>query len=103
MTREPARAVDLPAGVEVVAGDLTDPATLPAALDGVVGVHLLTIGGNDYATLGTGPEIVELAEKAGVRRIAVLWNGKPGPVEDAVRAGGVEWTMLQAVDFMSNT
>ncbi|MFG3697493.1 NAD(P)H-binding protein [Micromonospora sp. NPDC047620] len=103
LTREPARAAGLPPEVEVVAGDLTDPATLPAALDGVVGVHLLTTGGDDYATLRTGPEIVEMAEKAGVRRIAVLWNGKPGPVEDAVRAGGTEWTMLQAVDFMSNT
>ncbi|MFI5485774.1 MULTISPECIES: NmrA family NAD(P)-binding protein [Micromonospora] len=103
LTRDPARATGLPAGVEVVAGDLTDPATLPAAFEGVVGVHLLTAAGDDYATLRTGPEIVALAERAGVRRLAVLWNGKAGPVEEAVRAGRLEWTMLQPVDFMSNT
>lgn len=103
LTRDPARAAVLPAGVEVVAGDLTDPATLTTAFEGVVGVHLLTVGGDDYATLSTGPEIVALARRAGVRRLAVLWNGRPGPVEEAVRAGPLEWTMLQPVDFMGNT
>lgn len=102
LTRDPARA-NLPEQVEVVRGDLTDPATLGPALDGVTGVHLLTVGGDDYATLTTGPEIVELAEKAGVRRVALLWNGQVGPVEKAFESSDLEWTRLEAVDFMSNT
>ncbi|WP_336211132.1 NmrA family NAD(P)-binding protein [Nonomuraea sp. LPB2021202275-12-8] len=102
LTRDPAKAA-LPPQVEVVAGDLTAPETLGPAFDGVTGVHLLAVGGDDYATLRTGPEIVELALKAGVRRATVLWNGHVGPVEEAVEASELEWTRLQPGDFMSNT
>lgn len=75
LTRNPDGA-GLPEPVEVVRGDLTDPGTLGPAFDGVEGVHLLTVGGDDYATLRTGPELVRLAEKAGGRRVALLWNGQ---------------------------
>ncbi|WP_049567911.1 NmrA family NAD(P)-binding protein [Nonomuraea sp. SBT364] len=101
LTRDPVKA-GLPPEVEVVAGDLTRPETLGPAFDGVTGVHLLTVGGDDYATLTTGPEIVELALKAGVRRATVLWNGQLGPVEEAVESSALEWTRLQPVDFMGN-
>ncbi|GAA5086748.1 uncharacterized protein YbjT (DUF2867 family) [Thermocatellispora tengchongensis] len=103
LTRDPARG-RLPEGVEPVRGDLTDPSTLEPALEGVVGLHLLTTAGDDYATLETGPEIAELAVKAGVRRVTLLWNGQDGPVERAFEeAGGeLEWTRLQPVDFMAN-
>jgi uncharacterized protein YbjT (DUF2867 family) len=104
LTRDPARAAArLPAGVEVVAGDLTRPDSLEPALAGVTGLHLLTAAGEDYATLRTGPRIVELAREAGVRRVTVLWNGAPGPVEEAVADSDLEWTRLQPVDFMGNT
>ncbi|TMR23768.1 NAD-dependent epimerase/dehydratase family protein [Nonomuraea turkmeniaca] len=102
LTRAPARA-RLPGQVEVVKGDLTDPDSVRSALRGVVGVHLLTVGGDDYATLRTGPELAKMAAEAGVRRVTLLWNGAPGPVEDAFESGDVEWTRLQPVDFMSNT
>lgn len=101
LTRDPARA-DLPAGVEVVAGDLAAPHTLASALDGATGLHLLAAGGDDYATLATGPDILKLAEQAGVRRVTVLWNGKEGPTEQAVTASGLAWTRLYPVEFMSN-
>ncbi|NYI07841.1 NmrA family NAD(P)-binding protein [Allostreptomyces psammosilenae] len=101
LTRDPARA-RLPAGVEAVAGDLTDPSTLGPALAGVVGVHLIVNAGDDYAVLQTGPEIVELAEKAGVRRVSVLWDGRIGPVEKAVEDSALEWTQIHPVDFMGN-
>lgn len=100
LTRNPAKA-DFPPEVEVVKGDLTDPATVP--FDGVTGIHLLTVGGDDYATLTTGAELVRRAEQAGVRKVAVLWNGDVGPVEEAVAASGLEWTRLQPTDFMGNT
>ncbi|MEU8385105.1 NAD(P)H-binding protein, partial [Streptosporangium sp. NPDC048865] len=102
LTRDPAGA-RLPEPVEVVRGDLTDPGTLGPAFEGVEGAHLLTAGGDDYATLRTGPELVRLVEEAGVRRVALLWNGHVGPVEEAFAASGVEWTRLQPVDFMANT
>ncbi|MCX4824665.1 NAD(P)H-binding protein [Streptomyces sp. NBC_01142] len=101
LTRNPATA-EFPDGVEVVRGDLTDPASLVPALEGVSGVHLITFGGALFAPLETGGEIVGLARKAGVRRITVLHGGGPSPLEDAVRASEVAWTVVMPVEFMSN-
>lgn len=100
LTRNPLQA-NLPAGVEVVAGDLSEPSTLVSALVGVSGMHLITTGA-EYTPLETGPEIVQLAEKAGVRKVTVLWNGEKGPFESAVEASALEWTQLQAFEFMAN-
>ncbi|WP_030455872.1 NmrA family NAD(P)-binding protein [Herbidospora cretacea] len=102
LTRNPDTAA-LPSQVEVVEGDLTEPGSLREAVRGVTGVHLLTIGGDDYATLTTGPELVTLFAEAGVQRVALLWNGQVGPVEEAFAAGPVEWTRLEPTDFMGNT
>ncbi|TDQ40389.1 NmrA family NAD(P)-binding protein [Aureibacillus halotolerans] len=101
LTRNPLKA-KLPKGVEVVKGDLSDPSTLASALADVSGMHLITTGA-EYTPLQTGPEIIELAERAGVRRISVLWNGEKGPFERAVEASGLGWTQLQAFEFMANT
>ncbi|MFF8291402.1 NAD(P)H-binding protein [Streptomyces sp. NPDC016309] len=101
LTRDPAKA-GLPEGVEVVRGDLTDPGTLTAALEGVTGLHLITFGGPYFTPLDTGPRVVELARAAGVRRVTVLHGGGPSPLEDAVRAGGLPWTVLMPVEFMAN-
>ncbi|WP_067823263.1 NAD(P)H-binding protein [Actinomadura kijaniata] len=100
LTRDPANA-SLPEGVEAVRGDLTDPASLAPALDGVAGLHLITFGGG-YEPLETGPEIVELARGAGVRRVTVLNGGGPTPLQDAVRASDLEWTVVAPVEFMAN-
>ncbi|WP_078490826.1 NmrA family NAD(P)-binding protein [Streptomyces scopuliridis] len=89
-------------GVEVVRGDLGDPASLVPALDGVTGLHLITFGGAMFAPLETGPEIVELARKAGVRRVTVLFGGEETPLQRAVEASGLDWTVVQPVEFMSN-
>ncbi|MFI9815931.1 NmrA family NAD(P)-binding protein [Saccharothrix variisporea] len=100
LTRNPAGA-GLPNGVEVVHGDLTDPAGLGPALDGVTALHLLTLAGEGNAPLTTGEEIVASAIAAGVRRVTVLGTGD-GPVERAVAASGVEWTAVWPIDFMAN-
>ncbi|MEV0774908.1 NmrA family NAD(P)-binding protein [Streptomyces sp. NPDC050428] len=104
LTRDPSRAgiPDFPDGVEVVRGDLADPASLVPALEGVTGLHLITFDGGGFAALETGPEIVELAAKAGVRRITVLNGGGDTPLQDAVMAGTVPWTVLMPVEFMAN-
>ncbi len=101
LTRDPARA-ELPAGVDVVRGDLTDPASLEPALDGVTGLHLITFGGGFFAPLETGEEILGLAREAGVRRVTVLHGGGGTPMESAVRASGFAWTVVMPVEFMAN-
>lgn len=97
LTRNPEQA-DLPGAVLVV-GDLNDAAALKPALDGVTGLHLFGSG----AEGAFSAEIVDLAVAAGVRRVTVLWGGYQGPVEEAVRRSGLEWTILEAAEFMSNT
>ncbi|MGW7414443.1 NAD(P)H-binding protein [Streptomyces sp. NPDC054863] len=104
LTRTPADATDLPDDVEVVEGDLTKPHTLAAALGGATAMHLLGATGHDHSPLRTGPELMAMAADAGVRRLTVLSPGDDdGELEKAVRAGGLEWTSLWPIDFMSNT
>ncbi|GAA2307264.1 NAD(P)H-binding protein [Nonomuraea roseoviolacea subsp. roseoviolacea] len=104
LTRDLSRASALlPAGVEVVAGDLADPDSLVRAFDGVTAAHLITFAGDDYAPLKRGDEIVELAVKAGVRKVSVLGGRADGPLEQALVATDIEWTLLNPVEFMSNT
>ncbi|GAA3187074.1 NmrA family NAD(P)-binding protein [Nonomuraea roseoviolacea] len=104
LTRDLSRASALlPAGVEVVAGDLADPGSLVRAFDGVTAAHLITFAGDDYAPLKRGDEIVELAVKAGVRKVSVLGGRADGPLEQALVATDIEWTLLNPVEFMSNT
>lgn len=101
LTRNAAKA-NFPAGVEVVEGDLTAPQSFAHAFEGATGLHLINFGGDDYAHLNSGPEIVELAKRAGVKRITVLLGGELGLIEAAVQASGLSWTFLQPVEFMGN-
>ena len=97
-----------PAGAEEVIGDLNQPQTLRAALDGVQGVFLLS-GYQDM------PGALAEIRRAGVKRV-VLLSGSSAPIGDisnaitrymvhsetAVRESGVPWTILQPNSFMSN-
>jgi uncharacterized protein YbjT (DUF2867 family) len=100
LTRNPAKA-NFPAGVEAIAGDMTQPSTFAAALAGVSGLHLINFDGADYAPLQTGAEIIALAEKAGVKRVTVLMVGEKTGVEEAVENSSLVWTLLQPVEFMT--
>ncbi|WP_432520984.1 NAD(P)H-binding protein [Kineococcus sp. SYSU DK006] len=100
LTRTPATA-DLPDGVDVVSGDLTDPGTLTGAFAGVSAVHFITFGGQDGAPLSTGPALAELAIRAGVRRTTVLRGWEESGLEQALTAAGLGWTQLAPVEFMS--
>lgn len=101
VTRDPARA-EFPAGVDVVRGDLADPASLESALEGATGLHLITFDGALFAPLESGEELLALARKAGVRRVTVLNGGGDTPMETAVRASGLAWSVLMPVEFMAN-
>ncbi len=102
VTRDPA-AADLPDGVDVVRGDLLDPATIAAAADGSDAAFLLW---PSFDAAGAKEAVAELAGH--VPRIVYLSadgaeKGVWGQVEDLVRASGVEWTFLRAGGFAGNT
>ncbi|MFI6603988.1 NAD(P)H-binding protein [Nonomuraea sp. NPDC050536] len=102
LTRNPGSA-RLPEGVEVVGGDMADPGSLEQAFEGVTAAHLINFAGDDYQPLKNGEQIVEVAAAAGVRRITVLGGRADGPLEQALAGSDLEWTLLQPVEFMSNT
>jgi uncharacterized protein YbjT (DUF2867 family) len=109
--RDPA-AAELPAGVPVVAADLTRPETLPAALDGVRQVFLYS--------LSDGIEgFVKAAEVAGVEHVVLLSSGQvlmpeptPGTtnaigaehraVERALSDSGLRWTPIRPLALATN-
>ena len=102
---EPGR---FPPGVEVVAGDLNDPASLRPVLEGADGVFLLP----GYADM---PGVHAEARRAGVRTVVQLSGMSAGSgdmsnaitaymamSEQAARESGVGWTIVRPAMFMTN-
>lgn len=99
----------VPGGVETVPVDLTRPATLEAALDGVGKVFL-------YAVPGGTETFVHAAREAGVEQVVLLSShtvvaGFPEQqaitamhveAEEAVRASGIPYTFLRPANFATN-
>jgi uncharacterized protein YbjT (DUF2867 family) len=111
MTRNP-DAAGLPSGVEVVRGDLTDPATLDGCLEGVEAVFLVWT-----APAATVPAVLDrIAGQA--RRVVFLTapHKTPHPlfqqtnplaamhaeIERLIEASGLQWTFLRAGMFAAN-
>nr|WP_042186581.1 NAD(P)H-binding protein [Kibdelosporangium sp. MJ126-NF4] len=108
-TRDPT-TVGLPPQVQVVQGNLAQPETLSAALDGVDRVHLFPV-----ADAAGG--FVDAAKAAGVRRVVVFSSEVVAhpkafakfsvehhrAVEQVVEGGGFEWTVLRPTGFAANT
>ncbi|MEK4439058.1 NAD(P)H-binding protein [Paenibacillus sp. FSL K6-2862] len=101
VSRNPAKA-NLPEGVKVVAGDLNEPDTLQTALEGVRGLFLIISSDEVNATLRTQPKVIELAKQSGVQRVTVLVSYEEGPVEEALKNSGMEWTLVKPGEFMAN-
>jgi uncharacterized protein YbjT (DUF2867 family) len=112
LARDPASAM-LPDGIEMVRGDLRDPAVLHAALDGVDRVFLVwPLGSGELA-----PAVMAvIAEHA--RRVVYLSSyGVPDDgadakdpitqfhreVEQAIIGCGLEWTFLRSGGMATNT
>ncbi|QSB14371.1 NAD(P)H-binding protein [Natronosporangium hydrolyticum] len=105
LTRRPEQA-NLPAGVEVVRGDLADPKTLIPALAGVARLYL-------FPHPETAQEVVDLAKAAGVAQIVVLSSALADqedpedetgnrPVELAAQRSGLAWTLVRPGEFAAN-
>lgn len=112
VTRDPDRAT-VPAGIEVVRGDYTDPASMSAAMTATHAVFLVGVLGPD--DIDTDRALIATAVSAGVQRIvklSAIGTGDPAlgrvgtwhlPGEQAVRDSGLEWTILRPSSFASNT
>jgi uncharacterized protein YbjT (DUF2867 family) len=102
---EPGR---FPPGVEVVSGDLNDPASLRPVLEGADGVFVLP----GYADM---PGVHAEARRAGVRTVVQLSGMSAGSgdmsnaitaymarSEQAARDSGLAWTIVRPAMFMTN-
>jgi uncharacterized protein YbjT (DUF2867 family) len=98
LSRDPAKA-QMPPGVEAIAGDLTDTASLIPAFEAVTAVHLINFGNGQ--PLSNAAEIVALAAKAGARKATLLRGGFPTGIEAALQSSDLEWTFIQPVEFMA--
>jgi uncharacterized protein YbjT (DUF2867 family) len=107
LTRNPDRA-DLPAGVEVVAGDLTRPGELP--LSGVTAVFLVAVPGAEDPAAHVSDF---LAHAHDLRKVVYLSSSavtfeRPGSYEEhrdaerVVEQSGLAWTHVRPGEFMSN-
>ncbi|WP_203566605.1 SDR family oxidoreductase [Aestuariimicrobium ganziense] len=123
LVRNPARA-DLPAGVEVVVGDLTDPASLAAAVDGVdavvfthgsdgggkVGARTVDYGGvhQVLTALGDQPARIALMTAIGTTVRNTSYNQSTEShdwkrrAERLVRASGRDYTIVRPAWFDYN-
>jgi uncharacterized protein YbjT (DUF2867 family) len=113
VTRGP-QAAGLPAGVEVVEGDLSRPDTIASFLEGVTGLFL-----HPRAVGPAAGELLALARQRGVQRVVALsatnvddpLDQQPSrhrgdrnkEVEDAAVASGLAWVSLRASFFARNT
>ena len=109
LTRSPDKLGSLPEGVEGVIGDLTAPASLPAALQGVDAVFLVTA--LSQTETHEGLAAVEAAKAARLRRLVYMsvhqLDSAPHiphfaskiPIEYAIRTSGIPFTLVQPNNF----
>ncbi len=113
LVRDPARAAGLPAGVDLAVGDLDDPASVSAAVQGAEAIFLMQVGGGTEQT----KTMIGAARDAGVPRIVLLssagarllpLDGNPMGValaarEQVLRESGLGVTYLRPSAFASNS
>ena len=97
---------------EIALGDLRDPASLDAAVQGVDGVfHIGPAFAPDEARLGVN--VVRAAQRGGVRKLVFSSVIQPTcaslpnhaskiPVEGALFAAGLDYTILRPTNFLQN-
>lgn len=113
LVRDLDKAADWAAkGVELVLGDLEDPASVRAALDGIDRAVLILPNSQEQERLELS--FIETAKQAGLPWIlkvsspeAVRGTTSPIPLahiaaEDAIMASGMNWTFVRPTFFMQN-
>ena len=112
LVRNPEKAAALSAlpNVEVVAGDMARPETLPAVLRGVD--RAMLISSSDPAMLEVQSNFIAAAARAGVKHVVKLSGIMPeidspfrfarmhGEIERRLEASGMAFTHLRAGEFM---
>lgn len=103
LTRDPEKIALLPAEVEGVSADLSQPDTLPSTLQGITSVFL-------YAVPGSVTGFIKVALASGVRRVvflssAVVRDGVEqqtnaiaaihADIEQVLEKSGLEWTFVR--------
>ncbi|MGC0327963.1 uncharacterized protein YbjT (DUF2867 family) [Streptomyces sp. SAI-170] len=107
-------AADMPEGVLARRADLTDVESLRPVFDGAEALFLQN--GGPTAHLMPTAEVLEAAVAGGVKKVVLLSSQgvvtRPDSashgqvayaIEEAVRASGLEWTILRPGGFASNT
>jgi uncharacterized protein YbjT (DUF2867 family) len=109
VTRDPASAGQ-PAGVEVVRGDLADPASLEPHLAGADSVFLVWPFTSPELAAGPGAQVIELLARHTARVVylsAQAAAGRPDSfwavMERLIEDSGVAWTFLRPTGFAANT
>lgn len=106
LVRNPSLA-GLPPEVELVQGDLTDPESVSAAVDGTDGTFLLwpfyTPDGVEKVVERLTGHVVYLSASAVKDDQSAEANGVWGTIEELLRKAGLEWTFLRAGGFATNT
>jgi len=110
LTRDPKKP--LPPGVKAVAGDLLDPSTVRSAFAGMDGVFLLNavsatechegLMAVNGARLGAVKKLVYLSVQDADKAPHLPHFGAKIPVEAAIRASGIPFTILRPNNFFQN-
>lgn len=110
VVRDPSKAKDL--GIEVVKGDLSDPASLDKAFAGAD--HLFLLAGTSDAQHKLHINGIEAAKRAGfthVVKLSAMGADPASPLtlgrshaqsDEALKASGIGWTILQPTSFAQN-
>jgi uncharacterized protein YbjT (DUF2867 family) len=114
VTRHPDTAA-LPDGARVVGGDPSRPQTLTSALQNIQTVFISPRALGDATAGAATAELLKLAAAQGAERVVALsavtveYGGGEKrfadafrAVEDAVKASGLQWTILRCAEFDSN-
>ncbi len=112
LTRDPAKAKDLPKGTRVIQGNLMSPATIRSAFDGMDGVFLLNAVSESESHQGL--MAINGARAAKVRKLVYLsvfrldeaphlphFGSKVG-IEAALEASDFAWTILRPSHYYQN-
>ncbi|MEU5328910.1 SDR family oxidoreductase [Streptomyces parvus] len=103
VSRRP-RHSDLPAPVDVVAGDLHEPSTLESAFTAATALVLIAVP-------DTAVDVVARARAAGIEHIVVVSSAAVTagydttynlPVERAVQESGIDWSIVRPGEFATN-